>query len=60
MALTLDAAIQQFLDHVKVERELAPATVAAYGSDLADFARFIDEENGKYAKIVKDAHIQAQ
>ena len=41
MALTLDAAIQQFLDHVKVERELAPATVAAYGSDLADFARFI-------------------
>ncbi len=40
MALSLDVAIQQFLDHVRVERELAPATVSAYGSDLADFAKF--------------------
>ncbi|HEX3698785.1 MAG TPA: site-specific tyrosine recombinase XerD [Polyangia bacterium] len=40
-ATTLDAAIQQFLDHVRVERELTPATVAAYGRDLADFARFV-------------------
>jgi integrase/recombinase XerD len=37
----LDAAIQQFLDHLKVERELAPATVSAYGSDLGDFAKFV-------------------
>jgi integrase/recombinase XerD len=41
LSLTLDAAIQQFLDHVRVERELAPATVAAYGSDLGDFAKFV-------------------
>lgn len=41
MALSLDAAIQQFLDHLKVERELAPATVSAYGSDLADFTKFV-------------------
>jgi integrase/recombinase XerD len=41
MGLSLDAAIQQFLDHLKVERQLAPATVAAYGGDLADFAKFI-------------------
>jgi integrase/recombinase XerD len=40
-ATTLDAAIQQFLDHVRVERELTPATVAAYGRDLTDFARFV-------------------
>jgi integrase/recombinase XerD len=40
MGLSLDVAIQQFLDHVRVERELAPATVSAYGSDLADFAKF--------------------
>lgn len=38
--LTLDSAVQQFLDHVKVERELSPATVQAYGRDLAGFARF--------------------
>jgi integrase/recombinase XerD len=40
MAPTLDAAIQQFLDHLRVERELAPATVEAYGRDLGGFARF--------------------
>ncbi len=40
MNLGLDAGIQQFLDHVKVERELSPATVEAYGRDLAAFARF--------------------
>jgi integrase/recombinase XerD len=37
---TLDQAIQQFLDHLRVERELSVATVAAYGHDLAAFARF--------------------
>ena len=37
---TVDQAIQQFLDHLRVERELTPATVAAYGSDLARFAHF--------------------
>lgn len=41
MSLTLDEAVQQFLDHVKVERELGRATIEAYGRDLADFARFL-------------------
>jgi integrase/recombinase XerD len=36
----LDEQIQQFLDHVRVERELTPATVEAYGRDLSLFARF--------------------
>jgi integrase/recombinase XerD len=36
----LDEQIQQFLDHLRVERELTPATVEAYGRDLALFARF--------------------
>lgn len=40
MGLTIDAAIQQFLDHVKVERELSPATIEAYGRDLSRFAAF--------------------
>lgn len=39
--MTPDAALQQFLDHLKVERELAPATVAAYGTDLGGFCRFL-------------------
>jgi integrase/recombinase XerD len=43
MALTLDVGLQQFLDHLKVERELAPATVVAYGTDLGAFCRFLAE-----------------
>jgi len=39
--LTVDLAIQQFLDHVRIERELSVATVAAYGQDLAAFACFL-------------------
>jgi integrase/recombinase XerD len=41
VGLTVDLAIQQFLDHLRVERELSVATVAAYGQDLAAFARFL-------------------
>lgn len=37
----LDQAIQQFLDHIKIERELGRATVQAYGQDLAAFASFV-------------------
>ena len=40
MGPSLDLAIQQFLDHVRVERELTPATVEAYGRYLARFAHF--------------------
>jgi integrase/recombinase XerD len=39
--LGIDLAIQQFLDHLRVERELSVATVAAYGHDLAAFAHFL-------------------
>ncbi|HVR64769.1 MAG TPA: site-specific tyrosine recombinase XerD [Polyangia bacterium] len=53
-AIGVDAAIQQFLDHVRVERELTPATVAAYGRDLADFAAFLaGRKAGKAGKIEK-------
>jgi integrase/recombinase XerD len=38
--LTLDDGIQQFLDHLRVERELSVATLAAYGHDLTAFSRF--------------------
>jgi integrase/recombinase XerD len=40
VATALDVGIQQFLDHLKVERELAVATLEAYGRDLAGFSRF--------------------
>jgi integrase/recombinase XerD len=40
VGVRLDDEIQQFLDHLRVERELTPATVEAYGRDLSLFARF--------------------
>ena len=39
--LSVDLAIQQFLDHLRVERELSIATLAAYGHDLSALARFL-------------------
>jgi integrase/recombinase XerD len=41
VGLAVDQAIQQFLDHLRVERELSVLSVAAYGQDLAAFARFL-------------------
>jgi integrase/recombinase XerD len=41
VGLSIDLAIQQFLDHLRVERELSVATVAAYGHDLGAFVRFL-------------------
>jgi len=35
----LAVATESFLVHLRVERGLSPATLASYGSDLADFAR---------------------
>jgi integrase/recombinase XerD len=39
--LSLDEAVDLFLDHVKVERGLARLTLDAYGRDLARFAAFL-------------------
>jgi len=37
----LDDGIEGFLDHLTTERGLAPTTIAAYGRDLASFARTV-------------------
>jgi integrase/recombinase XerD len=38
---SLDRAIAGYLDHLRVERGLSPATLAAYGGDLRAFARAV-------------------
>ncbi len=55
--MTLDQAIQQFLDHLRVERELARATVAAYGQDLAAFAAFARARGVGEARAVQPVHV---
>jgi len=37
--LRLVQSIEDYLNHLRLERGLSPATIAAYRSDLADFAR---------------------
>jgi integrase/recombinase XerD len=37
-SLSLDRAIDQFLAHLRVARNLAPSSIEAYGRDLAEFA----------------------
>jgi len=55
MGLGIDLAIQQFLDHLRVERELSVATVEAYGQDLAALAKHLAnhaiEDVGQVAPI---------
>ena len=57
MGPSLDLAIQQFLDHVRVERELTPATVEAYGRDLARFAHFAAGRSVAAADAVRSIDI---
>jgi integrase/recombinase XerD len=52
-ATSLDVGIQQFLDHLKVERELSVATIEAYGRDLAGFARFAASRGVVTAQAVR-------
>ena len=52
--MTLDVAIQQYLDHLKVERQLTPATLAAYGHDLASFAAFVQRRGVRAAAAVRN------
>lgn len=42
----LDAALGAFLQHLRVERGLSPATIAGYGVDLADFGRSPEAGHG--------------
>jgi integrase/recombinase XerD len=57
VGVTLDVAVQQFLDHLKVERELTPATVEAYGRDLSGFAQFAAARKVKRADAVRPMEI---
>ena len=50
--MTLDEAVERYLDHVRVERGLSAHTVAAYGSDLSGFVRFAEEQG---VRAISDA-----
>jgi integrase/recombinase XerD len=53
----LDTSVGQFLDHLKVERQLATNTLAAYGRDLAHFAAFATSRGLKRASAVRSIDV---
>jgi integrase/recombinase XerD len=57
VGLTLDVGIQQFLDHLRVERELSVATLAAYGHDLAAFSRFAAGKKLSELASIRTVHV---
>lgn len=58
---TIDAAIQRYLDHARVERGLSPNTLTAYGTDLARFAQELVRRRGQRVRLknVNEADILA-
>lgn len=59
MGLSLDEAIDLFLDHVKLERGLARNSVEAYARDLARFRRFTAARGIEAAAAVEARHVLA-
>lgn len=46
MALDLRQALERFLDHLRFERRLSPATVRSYRSDLEGIWRAVEDRHG--------------
>jgi len=42
--MSLDRAIDAYLDHLRVERALSPHTLSAYATDLGKLARFAEDQ----------------
>jgi integrase/recombinase XerD len=57
MALSLDAAVDVYLDHLKVERGLSRNTIEAYGRDLSKFRAFAEEKKLSRAGDVETRHL---
>jgi integrase/recombinase XerD len=61
--MDLDRAVDLYLDHIKIERNLAPNSVTAYARDLAKFrafcaARHVDLLDGVTSSVVLEYLIQ--
>jgi integrase/recombinase XerD len=54
----MDAELEQFYHHLRVERGLAPLTLAAYAQDLMDFRQFAEERGLSGWQAVDLAHLK--
>ena len=57
MALSLDEAVDVYLDHLKVERGLSRNTLEAYGRDLAKFRAFAEDKKLSHTSEIETRHL---
>lgn len=57
MATGVDQAIDQYLTHLRVERQLSPNTLEAYGHDLRNFAAHLASNSIDDVASVEERHI---
>jgi integrase/recombinase XerD len=57
VTLTLDDAIDRYLDHLKVERNLSPHSLDSYARDLRQFADHLGKAGVDAAAAVKPEHV---
>ena len=57
MSVSLDAAVDGFLQHSAVERGLSPRTLEAYGRDLARFVAFAGQQGVRQVAGLERRHV---
>jgi len=53
----LNSALEQFLDHLLLEKSLSPATLSAYSTDLRQYAVFLIDLNINSLEAIELAHL---
>lgn len=54
----MQAEVQDFINYLKVERNLAPNTIQAYGTDLERYSQFLEEQEKTDIRKVRFSDIQ--
>jgi integrase/recombinase XerD len=55
--VTLDEALDRWLDHLKVERNVSPHTLSSYARDVGQLLRALDERGVRAPADVRPAHL---
>lgn len=54
MAIPFDVALAGYLDHLRIERSLSPASIEGYRRDLIRFCSLVDGSNSEFSSINED------
>lgn len=55
MATLFNDALASYLDHLRIERSLSPASIEGYRRDLLRFERLLSQENQSFTKVTEDS-----